>query len=292
MTEYHRQLFEIKKKLLVNKTYAMKLLRSTILQYQKACPHCGILGHKNRHHTDHRGVHTFLCTACTKTYSELTGTLFFRSKISLSKWCLALLTWCNTTGSASAAHIAREVAISHAAAWHLLMKLRTYFAHQMYQDSLLTGLLEADEACFSKKENKQWVFGVVERGKTRKRLRLLFIPDRSEPVIATALQATTKPGGILCTDSWPAYDHTSIWYTHIRVNHSNHEFARDGYTSNHVEIVWGRIKGVLRTIHHGVTKRYLFHYLAEFCYSYEHKHSPNSFFTLLKNLFSPTYCLI
>ena len=101
MTEYHRQLFEIKTKLMTHQQYAMQLLRKHILHQPKVCPHCGILDHKNMHHTDHCGVHTFLCTACSNTYSELTGTIFFRSKIPLSKWCLALLTWVNTTDSAS-----------------------------------------------------------------------------------------------------------------------------------------------------------------------------------------------
>lgn len=280
----------ILRRIISHPSYALVLIRKLIQRRTKVCPSCGTLGHRQIHHTDQRGIRTFLCTACTKTHSELQGTLFFQSKVPLHIWLQALLYWIISTGSLSAAELARLVHISHPTAWRLLMKIRQSLALHDPPDKLLLGIVEMDESWFGKKENQEIYFGIVQRH--TRRLFLAIIPNCTEATLMEQVERHVLPRARVNTDGWAGYHGISIRYIHDVVNHSNHEFARDESHTNTIEQIWGMIKGILRTIHHGVSKKYRILYLKQFIFRYEHEHTHNLFNLTLSKLFSPTYCLI
>lgn len=258
-------------------------------RYRKCCPLCGVVRRPEKHHTDSRGIITYRCRDCFKTFSELYGTPFFRSKIPLSSWLLAIVYWITATGGLSAADLGRKLGISHPAAWRMLMKIRGEL-NARDTGSLLSGIVEADEAWFGRKSNQEIVMGIAERG--RRRLRLIVIPNVKEETLYPHIRRNVKKGSKFFTDSRITYAITGIEYHHQVTNHSAHEFARGEVHSNTIEQIWGDIKGVIRTIHHGVKKKYRQLYLAQYLFRYEHIHSTNLFFKTLSQLFSPTYCLI
>ncbi len=281
---------KILRRIIAHPNYAVELVRRSRQRQLKICPHCGVLGHRQLHHTDLRGIRTYRCSACSKTYSELIGTVFFQSKLPLHIWLQAILYWCMSTGSLSAAALGRMVGISHLSAWRMLLKIRVVLAAADPPDKLLTGLVEIDEAWFGKRTNQEIYFGMVERN--RRKLVLVPVADCSESSLIPLLKQHVQKGSVVNTDSWSAYNGISVHYDHQRMNHSRHEFVRGTTSTNTIERIWGMMKGILRTIHHGVSKRYRQLYIQQFIFKFEHEHSHNLFNLTLSKLFSPTYCLI
>lgn len=302
MKEYQKLL----RRLISHPGSAIMIVRKLILRHRKCCAQCGIITQPQIHHTDQRGVRTYQCQHCHKTFSELHGTIFYRSKVPLSDWMLAIIYWLTATGSLSAADLGRKLGLSHLTAWRMLMKLRREMEKGISQN-YLEGIVEADEAWFGrnrskpkegkskipkfKTDNQEIVLGIVER--RRRKLRLIVIPNVKEKTLYPHIKWHVKKGSRFMTDSRVTYAITGIEYHHQVTNHSKGEFAREGVIhSNTIEQIWGDIKGIIRTIHHGIKKKYRPLYLAQYIFKYENIHSSNLFFKSLCQLFTPTYCLI
>ena len=294
---------KIMRRLISHPGYAVKIIRNIVKRRRKCCPLCGVVRHPEIHHTDERGVITYRCRDCSKTFSELYGTIFYKSKIPLACWFLAIIYWATATGSLSAADLGRKLGISHPAAWKMLMKIRESMKKGV-SDDYLRGIVEGDEAWFGrnrpepekgrkpkfKTDNQQIILGLAERG--RRKLRLIVIPDVKEATLYPHIRDNVRKGSKFFTDSRITYSITGIEYHHQVTNHSAKEFARGEVHSNTIERIWGDIKGIIRTIHHGITKKYRELYLAQYIFRYENIHSTNLFFKTLCQIFNPTYCLI
>jgi transposase-like protein len=286
MSKYQK----IMRKLISHPGSGIEMLRMLTARHRKCCVKCGVVGHLQIHHTDQRKIRTYQCQACKKTFTETYGTIFYKSKIPISNWLLAIIFWISATGSISAADLSRKLGVSHPTAWKILIKIRKQLSKGLGQE-MLEGLVEADEAWFGKKENQEIVMGIVERGKNK--IRLIVIPNLKEKTLYPHIQTYVKKGSRLFTDSRVSYAATNVHYWHQTTNHSKGEFAINRVIhSNTIEQIWGDIKGIIRTIHHGVSKKYRKLYLAQYAFSYQFKHSSNLFFKTLCQLFSPTYCLI
>jgi len=281
---------KIMRKLISHPGSGIKMLRKLTDRHRKCCIECGVIGHLHIHHTDKRGIRTYQCQICNKTFAETYGTIFYKSKIPISSWMLAIIFWVTATGSISAADFGRKLGVSHVTAWKMLMKIREKLSDGLGEE-MLEGLVEADEAWFGRKNNQDIVMGIVER-KNRK-IRLVTIPNVKEETLYPHIQKNVKEGSRFFTDSRITYSITGIRYHHQTTNHSKGEFARKGgIHSNTIEQIWGDIKGIIRTIHHGISQKYRKLYLAQYAFSYQFKHSTNLFYKTLCQLFSPTYCLI
>lgn len=268
---------------------AIGIVRRLTDRRRKCCPLCGVVRNPEIHHTDQRGVRTYRCRDCGKTFTELRGTLFHQSKVPLSDWLLAILYWATATGGLSAADLGRKLGVSHRTAWRMLMGIRGKLTRGV-SDDLLEMITEADEAWFGRGGNQEIVMGIVQRG--RRRLRLIVIPDVREATLYPHIRDNVKKGSKFFTDSRVSYAITGIEYHHQVTNHSAREFARGEVHSNTIEQIWGDIKGIIRTIHHGVSRKYRHLYLGQYVFQYENRHSSNMFFSILCQIFSPTYCLI
>ncbi len=281
---------KIMRKLISHPGSGIEIVRKLIGRYRKCCIKCGVIASLHIHHTDQRGIRTYQCQACMKTFSELHGTIFYRSKIPIASWLLAIIYWTTATGSISAADLGRKLGISHISAWRMLMKMRERLSKELDQE-MLQGLVEADEAWFGKKDNQDIVLGIVQR--QARKLRLVIIPNVQEATLYPHIREHVVEGSRFFTDTRNTYTITSIRYWHQTTNHSQGEFARGGIVhSNTIEQIWGDIKGIIRTIHHGISKKYRALYLAQYIFSYQFKNSTHFFFKNLCQLFSPTYCLI
>lgn len=168
------------------------------------------------------------------------------------------------------------------------MKIRKAMVQK--DDYLLQGIVESDEAWFGRKENQHIVLGLVER--YGRKLRFLIIPNVKEKTLYPHIRKNVKEGSRFFTDSRITYSITGIRYEHRTVNHSKYEFARGIVHTNTIEQIWGAVKGIIRTIHHGVSAKYRHLYLAQFAFRYQNEKSSNLFFNTLCLIFRPTYCLI
>lgn len=124
------------------------------------------------------------------------------------------------------------------------------------------------------------------------------IPNVQEKTLWPIVKNKIEPGALFCTDSRISYSIAGIRYHHATTNHSKHEFAsryRDltwrevMVHSNTIEQLWGQFKGVIRTIHHGVSKKYRMSYLNEQIIRYEHWKDCNLYYYFLSLLFIPTF---
>lgn len=282
---YHR----IMRRLLSHPSCALEYIHKFTSGRPKVCPFCHYHRTPERHHTDQRNIITYRCTRCNKTFSELIGTIFYRSKVPLHKWLLLIIFWVTGTGGISAADAARKLGVSHATAWKMLTKIRIELSKDIATD-MLAGEIESDESWFGHKENQEIVLGLVQRG--RRKLRLMVIPNVKEATLYPLIKEHVQYGSNFWTDSLVSYAITGIRYHHQTVNHSHSEFARDNVHTNTIEQIWGSIKGIIRTIHHGVSRKYRKYYLAQYVFRYENENWSNLFNLTLFKIFSPTYCLI
>lgn len=266
---------------------ALPIVRNLIARRRKACVRCGSLGVLHVHHTDHRGIRIYQCRACQKTFSELTGTIFHKSKVPLALWLRAILEWVLSTGGISAAELGRRLGISHITAWKMLMKVR---ATLEADDAFLSGALECDESWCGKKKNQDIIFGIVQR--QARKLKFSAIPNTTEVTLRNCIYGMALRGSTINTDGHTGYGFLSVFFHHQTVNHSQQEWARDDAHTNTIEQIWGWFKGIVRTIHHGISKKYRMFYLQQFAFRYEHEHSSDLFYATLVKIFSPTYCLI
>jgi len=278
------------RQLFTHPSIAITMIRQFTSGRRWACPKCGVVHRPEIHHTDHRRIITYRCNHCRKTFSELYGTIFYKSKVPLNIWCKAIILWINSTGSISAKEIERNLDISYPTAWKLLMKIRKYLHSSMDGSYVLSGVVEADEAWFGRKKNQDIVMGIVQR-KSRK-LKLFQIPNVKEKTLYPIIEKNVEKGSDFFTDQRITYSATNVYYNHQTTNHSKGEFARKGRIhSNTIEQIWGDIKGIIRTIHHGISKKYRHLYLAQYTLKYMHLHCTNFFNFVLCQIFSPTYCL-
>ena len=246
---------------------------------ENCCVHCGVIGALEQHHIDKQGVKTYRCKDCKKTFIELYGTIYYRSKIPLWIWLSALLEITIATGSVPAAELSRRYPITHVSTWKMMNKIKEKL-FKSQDNAQLNNLVEADEAWFGKKNNQDIILGIVQRNK--RKLMLTTIPNVKEKTLYPLIEKHVKHGSHFFTDSRITYSATAVYYKHRTTNHSKGEFARDGFIhSNTIEQIWGDIKGIIRTIHHGISKKYRMLYLNLYALKYEHLHNSNLFYFFL-----------
>lgn len=276
-------------KLTNNNLRAAKIIRKLHWNKQIYCPHCGCVNDIRKHSKMKNGIFRYFCENCSNTFTDLTGTVFEKTKVPLWKWIYCLIILFESTGCLSAAQLSRNIKVSYPTAWKMLKKLRKYVKSEQYTGKLY-GIIESDEAWISHKDNQQIVLGMVERdGK----VKMFPILDRKEDQLYYPHLRYVEKGSIVCTDSHASYGALSVHYEHHWINHSIGEWTRNQIWTNTIESVWGMLKGIIRTIHHGIKKKYIDEYLALFCFKYNNRtKSVNEKFTKLLHLIcQPRYCL-
>jgi len=92
------------------------------------CPKC----HRKNSYYRSFGKQCFTCSCGQSHIYPCKGTLFERSRIPLSKWCLALHLMLQAPGGVSTKEIERRLKISYASAWRMVRKIQSAIPkHQM-----------------------------------------------------------------------------------------------------------------------------------------------------------------
>jgi transposase-like protein len=90
-----------------------------------------------------------------------------------------------------------------------------------------------------------WVFGGVERT-PEKKFFAVKVPDRSAATLMELIRSYIRPGSIILSDCWSAYNGISNCYEeryqHKKVNHSEEFVASDGTHTNTIEGTWWALK--------------------------------------------------
>lgn len=272
-----------------NNQMAAKIIRKLRWQGQIACPGCGCVNHISPHSVFKNGIKRYFCQNCMKTFTDLTRTIFEKTKVPLWKWIHGMIILLESTGSLSAAELSRNIEVSYPTALKMMRKIRKTLENDRFEGQL-KGICESDEAWISHKKNQQILLGTVERNG---RLKLFPIIDRSDTSLYFPHKKYVEKGSMVCTDSLSTYNNLNHRYIHHTVNHSAKQFAWRHVHTNTIEGVWSMLKGVIRTIHHGVWKRYLQGYLDLFSFMYSNRFLSVSekLDLLISKSCQPRYCL-
>lgn len=200
------------------------------------------------------------CSGCRKKYRATAHRGSWLYGMKLSPRQLFILLWCwQHKKSLEATLLKADISYPTAARW--FERFRT---HLPDTTPLLEGLVQADESYFSKQRSKQAkyiVTGAVEPDTGRKALRITgdHYTGRSREVLEQFIQETVKPGSLVVTDKWYAYQELPLLgYEHESHNHSKGDYAN----TNGAERIWSVAKRHMRKLY---GDRILTHQLEELC---------------------------
>ena len=236
-----------------NKKYWL-LINKVVFGEEVCCPQC-------RQALQEIYIHRYLwCRTCRKKYraTSYKGSWLYGMKIHPRQ--LFILLWCwQTRKSLEATMLVAAVSYPTVARW-----FNRFRAHLPDTTPLLEGLVQADESYFSKQKSKQAkyiVTGVVEPDTGRKALRITgdHHTGRDRDVLEQFIQDTVRPGSLVVTDKWWAYDELPLLgYEHESHNHSKGDYAN----TNGAERIWSVAKRHMRKLY---GQRILTYQLEDLC---------------------------
>jgi transposase-like protein len=243
------------------------------------CPHCGSRAVTRLHGKAHRpGL--FQCNDCREQFTVTVNTVCERSKIPLSKWCMAIYLINSSKKGMSALQMHRMMGGSYKTAWFMMHRIR----EAMNEGKLPGGLggqnkvVEADETYVGGKAanrknhipKKAIVLALVERDGS---VRSFRVPNVSAQTLRPVIVANVNRASYLMTDE--ALSYTSIgreFRGHGTVNHSAEEYVRATFWhTNTVENYFSILKRGIYGIYHHVSETHLHRYSAEFDFRYNHR---------------------
>lgn len=263
------------------------------------CVHCG----QRNPYLLKSGKYRCSSKNCKMDFSITTGTIFEKSKVSLSTWMGAVFILSAHKKGISSCQLARDLGCTQKTAWFILHRIRHIMGDP--DPEPLTEIVEADEtyvggkfANMNRGKRKEWqekgidnktgVMGMVQRDEfTIIERPHKVIPDKTvkEKVITkqgkarlTVIGKNTfkevvrdniQQGAILMTDSHLSYQGLGMEYQcHLTVNHKEMQF-RDGlcYT-NTVEGFFSSLKRSVIGIYHQISPKHLAQYCQETSYRY------------------------
>ena len=259
----------------------------------RICPYCSSIKSSSRSNENR-----YQCNSCNRAYSVTVGTIFQDSNLSLPKWYLAISLILNAKKGISSRQLARDLGINKNTAWYLQMRLRKAM---QYDDSILTGIVEADETYIGgdlRNKTKKYRLernkaGIVPAGMEHKQ-PVVGMLQRGGKVIGKVLSkaqgSTIKPilkqfidsKATVVTDGFGGYYGIDRNFKdHQVINHTQDEFVRDEFHLNTLEGFWSLLKRGIKGQYHSISPRHLQSYVYEFCFRYSNRLDPNIFDRLL-----------
>ena len=264
------------------------------------CPHCGS-DHVGRKGESDR-IGRWNCHSCHASFNVLVGTIFFKTRIPLQKWFLAVCLVLNAKKSLSSPQLARDLNLTQPTALRIMKQIRKQMAGGQENAALLHGIVEADETYIGGRPRKQNVrsddepqaprgratsktpvIGAVERGG---QVAARVADDLSGKGILKFIRESVDPAGSdLITDEYRAYNAVRKIIPHAVINHSC-SYAEGEIHTNSIEGFWSLLKRAWYGSHHHYSKKYIYLYIAETCWKYNNRKNDNLFGTFMQGCFA------
>lgn len=252
-------------------------------QHGYYCPHCGVMQEPYLLKSGYK------CSepGCGKKFSDLKGTIFENTKISLRLWFAATYLMVSRSYGISSAQLAKDLVITQKTAWFLLHRIREVFnlPYASLPYKKLTDIVEVDETFLGgKTSNRPWgrrkdrtqgrslvsktaVFGALQRGGE---LRAAVVPDTSGATLKTMITAWVSRDALIMSDEWKGYSWVSTMYRHLQVQHKKKEMTYMEAHLNGIEGAWANLKRRWAMLH-SIDRKYLQRIVDEFVWSYNHR---------------------
>jgi transposase-like protein len=254
------------------------------------CPHCGSRGEGRvtRMFGKAHRPGCFQCNDCREQFTVTVNTVCERSKIPLTKWCLAIYLLNSSKKGMSALQMHRMMGGSYKTAWFMMHRIREAMREGKSPGGLggKNKVVEADETFVGGKEaNKhKWkrtpgsqggvgkapVIALVERDGS---VRSFHVPHVSATTLRPIIVTQVNRASYLMTDDSGVYTKIGEEFAgHGTVNHSAEEYVRAYFWhTNTVENYFSILKRGIFGIYHHVSDTHLHRYGAEFDFRYNHR---------------------
>ncbi len=257
------------------------------------CPYCQSEA-VGRHASGDRAGQRWQCRSCARAFAVTVGTLFHGTHVPLRNWFLVIALMLNAKKSASAYQIARDLGMRRPTVWSMMHRIRTAMANDPSQESLLYGIVEADETYVGgkpRKGNKHDDDTPNKRGRGTKKVAVVGAVERGGRVVAKVAEPgdlsakgiakfiarfVDPAGSILISDEYSGYNRVSETMLHAVVCHAR-EFASGMVHTNAIEGFWALVKRAWYGSHHHYSRKYMPLYIAEACYKYNWRKASDAF---------------
>lgn len=246
------------------------------------CPRCG--GHCGWQLSDGR----FMCSTCGARTSVSAGTIFDRTRTPLTVWFTACWHFATAKDGVSALSLKRVLEIgSYQTAWGMLHRLRSVVIRP--GRDRLTGKVEVDETYIGGDEpnlsggrakGKKVLTAIAVEVKEPRgygRCRMAPVTDASGPSLEAFVAESVEPGTIVVTDGWMGY-HGLAKLGYYHEQRSQRAARAAGDDPNQLLPGPHRIaslakRWLLGTHQGAVDNAHLIHYLNEFVFRFNRRHS-------------------
>lgn len=251
------------------------------------CPHCGS-SHVARKKENNR-IGRWNCHHCRNSFNVLKGTIFQGTQIPLQKWFMGIALMVNAKKSLSSYQMARDINVSQMSCWFMQQRIRAAMASK--ERHFLKGIVEADEAYIGGKprRSKRDDDDPPKRGRGTDKTAVIGAVERGGKVVARIAEDLSGKGimqfikrvvdateTLLVTDEYPAYRVVDRVMARLSVNHS-YTYVQGDVHTNTIEGFWAHLKRAWFGQHHHYSKPYAPLYIAEACWKYNHRGTPDGF---------------
>ena len=252
------------------------------------CPHCGNSDQdklaKLEGKSGRPGLHW--CNECKGQFTVTVGTVFERSKISLTKWWMAAHMLNSGKNGVSAHEIHRTIGVTYKTAWFMMHRLREAMIDSTPSPMGGEGSkVQADETYYgntSKRakhyrkghSHKANVVALVDPGNGQVRV---FHPKKANAeTVRDILVRNVHRSSELHTDESPLYKKVGKEFAaHKTVEHGWNQrgfyVGKEGQTTNNVENFFGVFKRGIKGSYVFCSEQHLHRYLAEFAFRYNNR---------------------
>lgn len=244
------------------------------------CPHCGGVDKcKRLDGTKHRpGL--FQCGDCRKQFTVTVGTIFERSKVSLSKWMMATHMMASSKKGMSAHQLHRTIGVTYKTAWFMWHRIREAMTDNTGAGfGTSGGTVEVDETFIGREPGKPVRRGVGHKmkvvtlvGRTTKHAKSVVVDDLKIKTLLPILKANIAAEATVHTDEAMQYDNLCDHFAdHQSVNHGAEEYVRGDVTTNIVEGYFSIFKRGMKGVYKHCGKQHLHRYASEFAFRYSNR---------------------
>lgn len=258
------------------------------------CPKC----EDTTKHYKVRGRRSYVCSECGNHLYPLAGTIFHKSRTSLTDWFHAIYIMSTDKSGTSARQIQREIGVTYKTAWRMMHQIRSMMGNDNVK---LSGEVEVDETYIHPNTFKrssarrrygrdarrtgEILFGAVERGGN---VKIWHVKSSGVRVLRPIILSNVKDETIIHSDGHKSYVSLPKYgYEHRTTNHDRGEYYTEySYTQN-IENVWSHLKRGIKGVYRHINVGYAQLYANEYAWRYNHRQYSVLFWHLLADVISP-----
>jgi transposase-like protein len=256
---------------------------------EAVCPSCGCVDTWDCRRAS--GLPRFRCSACRKSFSITSGTLFASRKLPLRGYLAAIAIFCNEVKGKSMLALSRDLGVSYRVAFVLAHKLREAMAEEM-KGRTIGGegkAAEIDGAYFggyikpaNHRENR--IDRRFAQNQNGKRKCVVVVRERggktvpgvfaSESHALSFIRSRIAKGTLVNADESASWNDLHARYEMKRINHLQ-SYSADGACTNWAELFFSRLRRAEIGIHHHIAGNYFIRYAQESAWREDNRRMAN-----------------